>query len=257
MIGRLMRRKLRRDSAISKGKGSAHNFDADAEDYERRLDEGLAISGESSMFFAKARIAWLATRLRQLKFAPETLLDYGCGTGGSTAFFAESLGVRSIVGLDVSPKSLEKARTRHASACIEYYLTQEYTPRANIDVAFCNGVFHHIPPADRQNVLRHMTSCVRPGGVLALWENNPWNPGTRYIMSRIPFDRDAVMVSARQLRNLATAAGLGVLTTDFCFVFPGPLQGLRRCERFLTRLPLGGQYLVLCRKGHATISMSK
>jgi hypothetical protein len=26
---------------------------------------------------------------------------------------------------------------------------------------------------------------MRPGGVVALWENNPWNPATRYVMGRI------------------------------------------------------------------------
>jgi trans-aconitate methyltransferase len=237
--------------------GPAHNFDADAQDYERRLDRGLAVSGERSAFFARARIAWLATRLRQFGFVPETLLDYGCGTGGSSSFFVEHLGVRSIVGLDVSARSLEEARKKHPTGGIEYYLTQEYTPRANMDVVFCNGVFHHIPRADRPRVLRYMIDCARPGAVLALWENNPWNPGTRYIMSRIPFDRHAVLVSARELRSLAEAAGLSVLTTDFYFVFPGPLRNLRRFEAFLTHLPVGGQYLVLCRKGATTVSVSE
>ena len=255
MLKRLMPRRPQGDSAVSRG--SAHNFDPDAPDYERTLDKGLTISGEGGRFFAEARIVWLETRLRELQVVPETLLDYGCGTGGSASFFAERLGVRSIVGLDISPKSLEEARKKQPSGCVEYYLPREYTPRSNIDVVFCNGVFHHVPPAERQDVLRYMTDCVRPGGVLALWENNPWNPGTRYIMSRISFDRDAVMVSARQLRNLATTAGLGVLATDFCFVFPRPLRVFRRFERFLTDLPIGGQYLVLCRKGHATVSMTE
>jgi SAM-dependent methyltransferase len=195
---------MRGDRAVSTG--PAHNFDSDAHDYERSLDDGLAISGERSAYFAEARIAWLAARFRQLTFLPETVLDYGCGTGGSIALFQELLGVRSIVGLDVSAKSLEEARKRRSGVYIEYYLTQDYTPKASIDVVFCNGVFHHIPPAERQGVMRYMIDCVRPGGVLALWENNPWNPGTRYIMSKLPFDRDAVMVSARQFSQQTSSS---------------------------------------------------
>jgi len=35
---------------------------------------------------------------------------------------------------------------------------------------------------------------------------------------------------------------------DFCFIFPHALRALRPIERWLTRLPLGAQYLVLARK---------
>lgn len=43
---------------------------------------------------------------------------------------------------------------------------------------------------------------LRPGGVFAFWEINPWNPGTRHVMSRIPFDRDAIMLTPPEARWL-------------------------------------------------------
>jgi hypothetical protein len=44
--------------------------------------------------------------------------------------------------------------------------------------------------------------------------------------------------------------GLQPLTTDFRFFFPRFLRVLRPLEDVaLTRVPLGGQYLVLCRRG--------
>jgi hypothetical protein len=89
---------------------------------------------------------------------------------------------------------------------------------------------------------------LRPGGWFALWENNPWNPGTRYVMSQCAFDRDAVTLTPPEAARLLQAGGLRVLRTDFLFVFPRFLKFLRVMEAGLARLPLGAQYQVLCRK---------
>ena len=59
------------------------------------------------------------------------------------------------------------------------------------------------------------------GRLLAFWENNPWNPGTRYVMSRIPFDRDAVTLTAPEARRMLSAGGFEMLRMDFLFIFPG------------------------------------
>ncbi|MCS7034896.1 MAG: class I SAM-dependent methyltransferase, partial [Phycisphaerae bacterium] len=88
----------------------------------------------------------------------------------------------------------------------------------------------------------------RPGGYFAFWENNPWNPGTRFIMSRCPFDDDAIPLSPLESRRRVRVAGFTVMRTDFLFIFPKVLGWLRWMERPLSRLPLGGQYQVLCRK---------
>ena len=67
-------------------------------------------------------------------------------------------------------------------------------------------------------------------------------------MKRIPFDRDAVVLSAPETRRLTRQAGLKVVRTDFLFIFPRFLKWLRACEPALCQLPLGAQYQVLARK---------
>ena len=37
----------------------------------------------------------------------------------------------------------------------------------NVDLAFCNGVFHHIPIRERDDSLRRVFAALRPGGLLA------------------------------------------------------------------------------------------
>ena len=186
--------------------------------------------------------------MARLGFSAETVLDYGCGTGTSTPLFLDILGARRVVGVDVSERSLQIARQRleARSASEERYVTtDQYVPDGTIDLAFCNGVFHHVPPADRGPVIDYIARCLRPGGLLAIWDNNPWNPGARYVMSRIPFDKGAVMLSAGQATALATAAGLQPLGVRYCFLFPRFARLLRVFEPYLSRLPLGAQYQVL------------
>ena len=224
------------------------SFDSYALDYEGVLDRGLAASGESAQFFAKARISWLAMRFAELGFSPDSILDYGCGTGNSASFFLDILHAKSVIGVDPSPTSLEVARSKHASLPAEYFLVDDYQPAERVDLVFCNGVFHHIPLMDRPRALRFISNSLRPDGLFAFWENNPWNPGTRYVMSKIPFDRDAITISPAEAKSLLRLEGFNLISVDHCFFFPAFLKALRWLEPYLTNVPLGGQYLVLCRK---------
>jgi SAM-dependent methyltransferase len=224
------------------------NFDTYAENYDAELNRGLSISGEDRAFYARGRIEWLAKCLERLQFLPRRVLDFGCGTGLAAPFFLELLGAKSVLGLDLSTKSLAVAQCTHATLPVEFKLTSEYKPDGAVDLAFCNGVFHHVPPKEQLQVAQYILDCLRPGGLLAVWENNPWNPGTRYIMSKVSFDRDAIPLNARELRAVMRQAGLDVLRTDYYFIFPRIVKAFRFLERHLTRLPLGGQYQVLGRK---------
>jgi SAM-dependent methyltransferase len=223
-------------------------FDKYAADYELALAEGLSISGEDKNYFARGRIAWLASCLRQLVEEPRAALDFGCGTGSATPYLFDLIGVESVIGLDVSSKSLDVAKRTYGSACTQFLLFNQYLTSERIDLAFCNGVFHHIPPSGRAAVVDYIYRLLRPGGLFALWENNPWNPGTRYVMSRIPFDRDATTLTAPETRRLLRAGGFEILRTDFLFIFPRVLSWLRCVEPLIAQLPLGAQYQVLCRK---------
>ncbi|MFH0908176.1 MAG: methyltransferase domain-containing protein [bacterium] len=221
------------------------DFDAYAEHYGEALSRGISVSGESKEYFAQGRVALLARRLAELGVRPVRVMDYGCGTGTATPFLRDILGSTSIVGVDISGKSIEHARAHQPGA--EFHVQSDVNPAGDFDAVYCNGVFHHIPPPERLGAFRFIRDCLRPGGVFALWENNPWNPGTQLVMARIPFDRDAVKISAPAAGRLLRAAGLDVIRTDFYFIFPHRFRALRFLEAPLARVPLGAQYQVLAR----------
>jgi SAM-dependent methyltransferase len=222
-------------------------FDEYAVEYGQTLEKGISVSGEDQLFFAGARVRWLQKCLRNYDAEPGLVLDFGCGTGTATPFLLELQGAQ-LIGIDTSEKSLECARTSNNSERSQFLLASEYQPDGAVDIAFCNGVFHHTPPAERGTSLRFILDSLRPGGLFSFWENNPWNPGTRLVMSRIPFDRDAQTLSYLEAKQLLKIAGFQILRTDFLFIFPNSLRRLRPLETLVRRLPLGAQYQILCRK---------
>ncbi len=224
------------------------HFDEYSENYDAALNEGISATGEVKDYFARRRVEWLARSLQSLSEQPKSVMDYGCGDGSTTPLFSELLKAEYVTGVDTSLKSLELAQRTYGDVWTRFLPIADYQPRAELDLVYCNGVFHHIPTLEREAALNYIWGALRPGGLFALWENNPWNPGTRYVMSRIPFDRDAITLTPPEACSLLRQGRFQVLQTDFLFLFPNMLKALRWIEPLVSRLPLAGQYQVLCRK---------
>lgn len=224
------------------------DFDLHADTYDDDLNRALAASGEDKDFFARGRVEWLGTCLKRSDEHPRTALDYGCGIGDTSVLLRDLLGVEQLVGLDVSERSLALARERHGEANFRFATFSAYTPSESLDLVYCNGVFHHIPMVERDAAVDYIYRSLRPGGLFSLWENNPWNPGTRYVMAQCVFDRDAIRLTAAEAMKRARNRGFEVVSLDYRFFFPRFLSSLRFLESELTSVPLGAQYQVLCRK---------
>jgi SAM-dependent methyltransferase len=220
----------------------------EASSYEEMLNRGLRLSGEDKTFFMEGRLK----RLRALlpaDYSPSQILDFGCGTGETSTRLLERFEGAHVVGVDVSAGALEHARQHHGSTDISFFDVDSFEAPASFDLCYSNGAFHHIDPRERPRVLRRLRELLRPGGLLAVFENNPWNPGTRLVMKRVPFDRGAQTVNAMRMGRLLTEAGFELVgPARHIFVFPAPLRALRVAEQHLERLPLGAQYLVLARR---------
>ncbi len=222
-------------------------FDAFAAQYESALNQGLGVSGEGPEYFAQKRIEWTANVLTGLA-SVDSVLDFGCGVGIATPLIGEAFNPKSICGFDPSTEAIRRAEVEFAGQGIQFTAASQDIPCNQFDLAYCNGVFHHILPADRDSAFETVYRSLKSGGWFAFWENNPWNPGTRYVMSKIPFDQDAVVISPIQARSLLQNAGFKIKRSDAWFLFPRSLGWLRPLEKLVHRLPLGAQYLVLAQK---------
>ena len=141
-------------------------FDDYAANYDAALAHGVSISGENKNYFAEGRIAWLASCLRQLKEQPRRVMDLGCGTGSASLFLLNLPGVESVLGIDTSAKSLEVAKQTCSLEPTKFLLLSQYRPSEQIDLVFCNGVFHHIPVQERPATVDYIYRSLLPGGCL-------------------------------------------------------------------------------------------
>jgi SAM-dependent methyltransferase len=225
---------------------SPGEFDRFATSYDQDLAKSLAITGEDRSFYAQGRIDWTAQCVAQLRSQVRRVLDYGCGDGANAPLLAAKFKADHVLGVDVSSASIAVARQANYGAGVSFLCSDEWTPDGTMDLGFTNGVFHHIPPRERRERLVAIRRALRPGGLFAFWENNPWNPGTRYVMSQCAFDEDAVTISPREAHKILSEAGFKLLRTDSLFYFPRQLRWLRIAERWFRGLPFGGQYQVFC-----------
>jgi SAM-dependent methyltransferase len=224
---------------------AAENLFDKSREYEEMLDRGVRLSGESREFFMVGRVNDLREQLPR-DFRPKRILDFGCGIGDTAAYLAEIFADAEVVGVDTAANAVAHAREVHGGDRLRFQLVDELDEQGRFDLCYTNGVFHHIPPSEREGAVRSIHRALAPGGRFALMENNPWNPGTRMVMARIEFDRDAIPLSAPETRRLLRSGGFDETSpARFLFFFPRFLSLLRFVEPKLSGLPLGAQYYIV------------
>ncbi len=219
---------------------SQPEFDQYAANYDRVLAESMPDGMSESGYFAAYKIALMAKALHVQP--PRRILDFGCGAGRSLPYLAQYFPDAALAGFDLSPASLQFAAQRVPQA----RLSSDWATFAGeqFDVILAANVFHHIPPAERVAALQRCREVLRPDGQLFLFEHNPYNPVTRRVFERCPFDVDAAMFSLATAQTLAQQAGFSREQHGYTLFFPRPLAWLRGLEPALKFLPLGAQYYV-------------
>lgn len=222
-------------------------FDKSAE-YDALLNQGLRLTGENKYYFARGRIRDLRAQLGP-SYQPGKILDFGCGIGDTAFELAQAFPGAEVVGVDSATSAIRHARAHYGAPRLSFMELAEFQPAADFDLCYCSGVFHHIAKPERTGAIQLIWRALNAHGRFALFENNPWNPGTRIVMKRIPFDSDAEPLSPPEAMALMNSAGWeSVKSPRFLFYFPRWLSALRSIETHFARLPLGGQYYILASK---------
>lgn len=101
------------------------------------------------------------------------VIDLGSGYGWFCRYAAEQ-GARSVSGLDVSEKMLERARTTTHAPQVSYFhadLDQLDLPTAAFDLAYSSLTLHYLE--DLPRFLRNVHDALRPGGSLVFSIEHP------------------------------------------------------------------------------------
>jgi len=224
---------------------SLPEFDAVARDYKAQHAAATRLSGEDTGYFARYKAADARALADAAGCSPRRILDFGSGIGNAVAPLAEHFPEARLTCLDVSQASLELSRQRHGDERADYvHYNGDAIPDAigRFELIFTACVFHHIPHDRHVDLLGQLRRRLVPGGLMVLFEHNPWNPLTRHSVDTCPFDANAVLISAPAMKAAALAAGFASARVRFRLFFPGPLAALRPLERWMTALPLGAQY---------------
>jgi SAM-dependent methyltransferase len=219
-------------------------FDRFAGDYETILNQSVAASGEDSKYFAEYKADYLKRLLRP-DFAG-MVLDFGCGVGLLSGVLKQRMPAARIDGFDVSRDSIERVPAALGSQGV--FTSDPAALLHAYDLIVIANVLHHIRPAGRQAVFGEMAGRLATAGSLVVFEHNPANPVTRWVVERCPFDHDAVLLPAAETRGYARAAGLAVARCDYIVFMPRALAWLRPLEPWIGWLPAGAQYAMSARK---------
>ncbi len=164
---------IKTSSQEQKSKAQRHGQACDA-----RAAEAPGYAAELAAFHRTFR-AELAAVITSLPIAPAMrVLDVGCGDGFYMTLFAERLAPASeLCGLDSSAYFLKVARETMANTphrCkvrfIDADISDGEPAGANFDLIWCAQSLYSLPePAD---ALRKMAAMLRPGGMVAVLEND-------------------------------------------------------------------------------------
>ena len=119
----------------------------------------------------------------------------------------------SIDGFDVSTASADKIAAELKARAS--FTTDPSKVGKDYDLIVLANVLHHIQPPLRPGIIKDLASRLAPGGRIAVFEHNPYNPATRYIVATCEFDEDAVMLTRREALGLLRDAGLSALTGEY------------------------------------------
>ena len=220
------------------------DFDRYTNDYTSIIDESLAPLGGFSDYYLQSKVALAKVALKRADI--RTVLDFGCGLGGTTLMLKQAFPDARVVGVDVSKKSIEQAALNNQE--IEFRCIVDdalITPHfGTFDLVYVANVFHHVPLGQRAVVMMQLRNMLAQNGKVLFFEHNPYNPLTKWIVSRCKFDRDAILLTPGESHDLFEQAGLRVERTTYLLFFPHMLRALAKIESLIRWLPIGAQYCV-------------
>jgi SAM-dependent methyltransferase len=232
--------------------GAAAEFDSYAHGYAAGMDNPTKrLLGDSADDFIAVKLRWLLRTFPALRSAGESfrILDYGCGAGTLLRLMRQA-GLRAtLAGCDISREMLDEAARnwpKHLSAPefrVQIGAAAAF-PEATFDLVVISAVLHHVAPDDRAGVYAALHRALRPTGSVVVFEHNPLNPVTRYVVAHTPIDQNAILLRAGEAGKGLGAAGFAKIETRYLMFFPPRFAALTACEPALGWLPMGAQYAV-------------
>jgi SAM-dependent methyltransferase len=222
------------------------NFDDYSDTYSQAVNQSIAFSGLDVNFFVRAKVVRLLELLATHFGGTHCLriLDAGCGIGNYHPYLRAH--VARVTGVDVSAECVARAGDRNPGVDYRVY-DGKVLPygEAIFDATFAICVLHHVRRADRDGFVAELARVTRRGGLIVVFEHNPWNPLTRRAVSNCAFDKGVQLLARSESIALLRNAGLTDVKARFILALPAIDGNLRRFDDAMGGLPFGAQYFAL------------
>ena len=127
---------------------------------------GAALAAQSKAFYAKVRGRF--ARHAELPLAEARVLDFGCGWGRLTRFFARDVVLGALFGCDPVEEILDVCRTTRVPATLARSapMPERLPFDERFDLAYAFSVFTHLSEPAVAACMGALHAALRPGGLL-------------------------------------------------------------------------------------------
>ena len=178
------------------------------------------------------------------------VVDVGTGIGLFTKFIGQL--ALELISIDLSFEMVRVAKILHPISQGGYCQSNAYSlplPDAYADIVFTSCVLHHIAEEHFSKIFEELDRVCRRGGLVVLFEHNPYNAITQFVVKTTPLDRNARLITSRKIVSYLAEQNLEIVDIKYFLYGPRRLDTLlEQHAKFLHRLPFGGQYYIVARK---------
>ncbi len=107
----------------------------------------------------------LVNRIR-VNRPPRNIIDIGCGPGNSSQILAERWPSATLLGIDSSPKMIEKAKAYYPHQNWVIADASQFVSEEKFDIVFSNATIQWIP--NHEKLIPHLCNLLPEQGVLAV-----------------------------------------------------------------------------------------
>ena len=183
------------------------------------------------------------------------LLDCGCGEGTITLDLAALVAPGQVVGVDLAPGAIERARQLAADrgvGNVRFEADSVYElpfPDGSFDVVFSHALFEHL--TDKPKALREIWRVLRPGGLVAVRSPHlaamiiePYDPQLEHFWALIARIRDELGGDSKMSRlcGLLQAAKFANVQGSASFESYGTLDRHQWCAALYGRFARDSPY---------------
>jgi SAM-dependent methyltransferase len=134
---------------------------------------GLPLINQGKAFYVRAKGRF--SRSSAVALEDSKVLDFGCGWGRLTRFFARDVAPGALFGCDPVEEILEVSRRLRVPATLARcdFVPERLPFEERFELAFAFSVFTHISEAAHEACLRAIHASLSPGGILIVTVRSP------------------------------------------------------------------------------------